>query len=179
MIKAFSRLSRREKIIAYCVLGLISFLVFENLVLVPVGERLNTLNKEIVSQKKQLMRALGVLRQKEWIDQEYNQNVKPIKYSESDQEARAFLQKSIEELARETNLGISSLNFIETAKEEYRKYTVEVSAEATIVNFTNFLFQLERKPQLIRVSDFNISSARADPSRLEVSFSATKIIFPD
>jgi hypothetical protein len=59
--------------------------------------------------------------------------------------------------------------------EFYKKYTVKVNAEAKIPHLTDFLFQVEKENQLIRLTEFNLSPLRSNPSVLRINMTLTKI----
>jgi hypothetical protein len=180
MFKLFSRLSKRERIIVYLLLAVISFLLFDRMVLAPIGKRMNTLNSEITSQKKKLTRFIHIVRQEESIIDEYNEYTKQLNQARSDEGETTAFQKSVEGLTKKTNLSVIKMQPSEVEKAGlYKKYAIKVDAEATAVQLTDFLYQLERDSQLMRVSEFSLSPGRGSLSVLKIYMLITKITLPE
>jgi hypothetical protein len=176
MFKLFSRLSKRERIIVYILLAAISFMLFDRMVLSPIGKRMDALNNEIISQEKKLIKSIHIVQQEESIIDEYNEYTKQLKQAGSDEGEITVFQKNVEELTKKTNLSVINMqpSGVETA-ELYKKYTIKLDAEATAVQLTDFLYQLERGFQLMRVSEFSLSLGRGKPSVLKIYMLITKI----
>ena len=176
MIKLFSRLSKRERIVAYMFFTAVCFLLFDRAILSPVAKRLQALNEEIISQEKKLIGSAHIVQQEETIVREYNEYTKELKQIHSDEAAITVFQKAIEELAKKTNLSIANMQPLEIEKTElYKQYTIKVDAEATAVQLTDFMHQIERSPQLLRVSEFSLSPGKDSLSALKIYMLITKI----
>jgi hypothetical protein len=176
MFKLFSRLSKRERIIVYLLLAAISFLLFDRVVLAPIGKRMDTLNNEIISQEKKLIRSMHIVQQEESIINEYNEYTKQLNQARSDEGEITVFQKSVEELTKKANLSVINMQPSEVEKAGlYKKYAIKLDAEATAVQLTDFLYQLERDSQLMRVSEFSLSQSRGSSSVLKIYMLITKI----
>jgi hypothetical protein len=176
MIKLFSRLSKRERIIAYLLIAAVCFMLFDRAVLSPITMRLEALNAEIVSKEKKLIRSMHIIGQEETITNEYNDYTKELKQVHSDEAAITLFQRSIEDAAKKANLSIRSMQPSEIERSGlYKKYAIKVDAEATAVHLTDFMYQVERSPQLLRISEFSLSPRRGDPSTLNIYMLITKI----
>ena len=176
MIKLFSRLSKRERTIVYLVLAVVCFLLFDRAVLSPITKRLEVLNREIMSHEKKLIRGMHIMQQEDSITREHEECTKELKQVHSDEAVITMFQRSIEELAKKAGLSIINMQPSEIEKSElYKKYTIKLDAEATAVHLTDFMHQLERSPQLFRVSEFSLSPGRGTPSVLKIYMLITKI----
>lgn len=176
MVKIFSRLSKRERFIAYFFIILLSLLLFEKAVLSPINTKLEKLNAKVGFQEKKLLRFLYVLKQKSSIIEEHKKLTEQIKKKLSDKEAITDLQSRIEKFAKKTNLNIVNMQPLsaDTAKFD-KRYAIKVSAETSSVRLADFIYQLEKDPQLIRVREFSLSPKRKDPSVLKVDMLITRI----
>lgn len=176
MLKIFSKLSKRERFIIYFLLAAVFVMLFDRLVLSPVTKRMDALNSEITVQEKKLIKSLRILQQEDLVSAEFNENVKQIKQEGSDEEEMMSFQSSIERLAKKTNLVIINMQPSDIyVSELYKKYTVKVDAEAAIARLADFIYQLERSPQFIRVSEFSLSLAKGSPAVLKIYMLLTKI----
>lgn len=178
MIKLLYRLSKRERVIAYFVFAGLSLLAFDRLVLSPVTNRMRVLNREVISQEKRLVRSLSVIAQEEEILKEYDQQAKKLKQTAGDEEVIMVFQSNLERLAERTGLTIANMRSqaIESG-DQYKRYSVEINARATMAHLADFLFQLERDPQLFRVVEFRLSSIRARRPLLDVRIVISQIRF--
>lgn len=180
MLKILDRLSKREKIIAYSLLGLAFFLIFERLVLVPVTQRLRDLRREISTKERELIRALNILNHEDIIVNQYNEYALPLIQDKSDEETRMAFQSLLERVARDNNFSIVSTEMLGVGSEgDYRKYAIRVTGQARLSDLMDFLFYLERVEGFIRVTEFSLSYAGRRPSLLDVEFTATKVSFKE
>jgi len=176
MLKVLSRLSKRERFIAYFFIVLLSLLLFERVVLSPINTKLEVLATKVETQEKKLLRSLHLLRQKDSIIEEYKKIAEQTKRELSGEEAITVLQSSIEEFAKKTGLNIVNMKPLEIDATKFDKiYAVEVSAEASILRLADFIYQAERDPKLIRVAEFSLSPKKGDTSILKADMLVTMI----
>ena len=176
MLNVFSKLSKRERMIIYFLLVAFGAFLFDKTVLQPVAGRLSALNQEIGEKEKKLIRALHVLQQEEHIIDEHDKHTARLMQEASDEETITAFQSSVEQIAKKTNLNIMNMQPMNVnISEDYKKYSVRVEAEATMVYLADFIFQLERDPQLLRISEINLSPGRRAASFIRINMLITKI----
>lgn len=173
----FSRLSKRERYIAYIVIALIAFVSLERAVFSPVMNKLQRLNKEIILQEGRLEKSINLLALEDSIINEYKEYSQYIKQDSSDEEAIAMLLSTIEKTAENTSVSFLDMKPSSAQKTKYfKKYSVRIEAEAEMTHLVDFMYQLEKLPQLLRVVEFRLSSEKKETSVLKFFIEITEIL---
>lgn len=60
--------------------------------------------------------------------------------------------------------------------EFYKKYTIKIEAEAKVGHLADFIYQLEKSPQLLRVAEFRLSPKKRESSVLKIYMVVTEIL---
>jgi Tfp pilus assembly protein PilO len=107
---------------------------------------------------------------------EYKKFAQSIKQEQSDEETIAILLSSIEKMANNVSVFILDMKPASVEKAEfYKKYAVKIEAEAKISNLTDFIYQLENSPKLLRVSDFRLTPQKKE-TVLKISMTVTEVL---
>ena len=106
MFASISRLSKREKYIAYISFALIVCIIFDRAVIRPVMMKLENLNNETQEQQKKLEKSIYILQQEDSINSEYKKYAQHLKQKISDEEVTAEMLSSIEKIAKSTSVAI-------------------------------------------------------------------------
>lgn len=172
-----SRLSKRERYIVYITVVVVISILFDKVVLSPIIERINKLNREIFIQEKRLEKSLRILAQEELITSEYKKYTQFIRQSRSDEEEIAEFLSDIEKLVRKSSVFLADIKpgSVITAG-PYRKYTVEIKTESKISYLADFIYQLEESPRLFRVKDFRLMPKKKDSTTLKMRMTVTQIL---
>jgi len=164
-----SRLSRRERYMLYFSVAVIAAVFSDKLVFRPVMNKIEYLNKEIVVHEKRLEKSMRILQQDDSITKEYEKYAKYIKQRDSDEEATAIFLSDIEKIAKES--AVSFLNVKPSPPEEagfYKRYIIKIEAEAKINHLIDFIYRLEKAPQLFRVVEFRLSPKAEESDILKI-----------
>jgi Tfp pilus assembly protein PilO len=117
-----------------------------------------------------------ILSQEAAISSEYKKFAQSIKQEQSDEEATASLLSGIEKMAGSVSVFILDMKPNSVEKSEfYKKYSVKIEAEAKISNLTDFIYQLENSPKLLRVSDFRLTPQKKE-TVLKVNMTVTEVL---
>ncbi|UCB57597.1 MAG: type 4a pilus biogenesis protein PilO [Candidatus Omnitrophota bacterium] len=171
------KLSKRERLILYITaIGIIA-VFFDKIVLRQVMSRLNSLNKEIFMQEKILERSLYISSQEEPIAEEYKKYAEDLKQAASDEEEKSKLLSEIGELARKASVFLADIKPAPVKKiGVYKQYTVEIEVESKISFLTDFIYQLEKSPRLLRVRDFRLTPKKKGSSTLMARMTITQVL---
>jgi len=176
MLKLLSRLSKRERVIAYSLLTAVFIMLFDRSVISPITKKLESLNEQIAAQEKKLIRTVHILQQEEAITGQYDELTGKIKQAGSDEAVMIGFQSVIEKLASKAKVSINNMQPSEPEKGDiYKRYAVRIDAEATIAHLTDFIYQIERDHQLIRVSEFSLAPLRGNPAILKANMLVTTV----
>jgi len=154
----FSRISQREKYILYVSIVVIGFVFIDRVILSPVMKVLDNLDKETLIQEGELEKSVRIVNNEDSITTEYNKDVQNLKKSSSNEEEIAALSSEIEELARKTSVLIKSIKPLSTEESNlYTKYKIDIEVETEMPYLMDFIYQLEKSLQLIKVDKISLS----------------------
>lgn len=173
------RLKKRERAILYLVLILVIVSLIYNFIFEPLINKRQLLNQEILKKQVNLKKYLALLSQKEEIKQEFAQFSKNLKAKASEEQEMAEILSQIEDLSRHSTVHISQIkpqgfkNF-----KTYKEFLVEIKAEAKIENLSQFIYNLQSPPQLLRTKKLLLNTKSTAPDILEATILIAKISLP-
>ncbi|MDD5408583.1 MAG: type 4a pilus biogenesis protein PilO [Candidatus Omnitrophica bacterium] len=171
-----SRLSKKERRLFYIAVTVVAVVFLDRVVFRPVLNKLESFNGKISLEEKKLEKSLLILGQEAAITQEYKKFAQSIKQEQSDEETIASLLSSIEKMAKSVSVFILDMKPAPVEKAEfYKKYAVKIEAEAKISNLTDFIYQLENSPNLLRVADFRITPQKKE-TVLKINMTVTEVL---
>ncbi|MFA6129367.1 MAG: type 4a pilus biogenesis protein PilO [Candidatus Omnitrophota bacterium] len=171
-----SRLSKKERRLFYIAVTVVAVVFLDRVVFRPVLNKLESFNGKISLEEKKLEKSLLILGQESAITQEYKKFAQSIKQEQSDEETIASLLSSIEKMAKSVSVFILDMKPAPVEKAEfYKKYAVKIEAEAKISNLTDFIYQLENSPNLLRVADFRITPQKKE-TVLKINMTVTEVL---
>jgi Tfp pilus assembly protein PilO len=171
-----SRLSKKEKRLFYITVAIVSIVFLDRVVFKPVINKLESFNGKISVEEKKLEKSMLILAQEQAITSEYKKFAENIKQEQSDEEAIAILLSYLEKMANSVSVFILDMKPAPVEKSEfYKKYAVKIEAEAKISNLTDFIYQLENSPKLLRVSDFRLTPQKKE-TVLKINMTVTEVL---
>jgi len=171
-----SRLSKKERRLFYIAVTVVAVVFLDRVVFRPVLNKLESFNGKISLEEKKLEKSLLILGQEPAIREEYKKFAQSIKQEQSDEETIASLLSSIEKMAKSVSVFILDMKPAPVEKAEfYKKYAVKIEAEAKISNLTDFIYQLENSPNLLRVADFRITPQKKE-TVLKINMTVTEVL---
>ncbi len=171
-----SRLSKKEKRLFYITVAIVSIVFLDRAVFKPVINKLESFNGKISVEEKKLEKSMLILAQEQAITSEYKKFAENIKQEQSDEEAIAILLSYLEKMANSVSVFILDMKPAPVEKSEfYKKYAVKIEAEAKISNLTDFIYQLENSPKLLRVSDFRLTPQKKE-TVLKINMTVTEVL---
>lgn len=171
-----SRLSKKEKRLFYITVTIIACVFLDRIVFRPVMNKLESFNGKISLEEKKLEKSMHILAQEPVITSEYKKFAQSIKQDQSDEETIASLLSSIEKMAGSVSVFILDMKPNPVDKSEfYKKFSVKIEVEAKISNLTDFIYQLENSPRLLRVSDFRLTPQKKE-TVLKINMTVTEVL---
>lgn len=175
----FSRISQREKYILYISIVVIGFVFIDKVILSPVMKVLDNLDKQTLVQEGELEKSVRIVNNEDSITAEYNKDVQNLKKSSSNEEEIAAMSSEIEELARKTSVLIKSIKPLSTEESSlYTKYKIDIEVETEMPYLMDFIYQLEKSPQLIKVDKISLSPQKKNSPVLKAFLVISKSLIP-
>lgn len=176
----FTNLTRREKRIFYLTIAVIAFSLAYNFIIEPPSAKWSQLNQQIVKKEIELKRNIIYLQQKDRIKQGYGKYADYIRRSGSDEEEMAILLNTVEQQARSSGIHIANIRPkpIQTLG-LYNKYILEMNCEAQMERYIEFIYNLQKSAQLIRVEKIKLTSQGKGNPLLNARLVITKVLIAD
>ncbi len=176
----FSKLSKREKYILYISIIIVASVFIDRVMISPVMRVLNNLSEEISVHEKKLERSMRIWNEGDSIRSEYERNMLSLKKILSDEEEIAGLSSEIEKLGRKTAVLIKNIKPLPIEEGTlYTQYKINIEAEAEMPFLMDFIYQLEKSPQLLKVNRFSLTPKNKQSAALKVNLLVTKVLIPD
>lgn len=174
-----SHLSKREKTIFYaCLAAAFTFTTY-NFLLMPISKKMEELSQKIEAKKVKLEKSSLILGKKGKIEERYNKYVDNLRLKGTDEEEVAAFLSEIESLAQKNNVRISDMKPRPSKKIDfYKKFTVDLEAEGDINQITQFIYQIQDTPQLLRVDKLRLETKSSQSQALKSYMSISKVLIP-
>lgn len=171
-----ANLFKREKIFFFLAISAVALSLISNFLLKPVIAKWDLINGKILNKEIELKRKAKYLNQKDRVKSIYQEYSEYVKEKVSDEEALAALLNRLEEEAGASGIKIIDIRPKPTKDMTlYKKYTLELTCETTIEKCINFVYNLQKSPQLIRVEMLNLASPGKDKPLLNVRMAISAI----
>lgn len=175
----WSNLSKREKTIFYfCVTIALTFTAY-NFLVMPISKKMEGLSQKIEAKKVKLEKNSLILEKKGKIEEKYNKYASSLRLKGTDEEETAGFLFEIENSAQKNNVRISDMKPRPPRKIDfYKKFTVDLEAEGDINQLTQFIYQIQNTPQLLRVDKLRLETKTSQSQSLKSYLSISKVAIP-
>lgn len=174
-----AQLSRRERILAFVTVFVIILAGLINFVILPLGNKWQRMNAQILALHTKLNRYLRILAQQKIIEARYSQYADYLKLKVSDEEVQAQVLQEVENLGRKS--GVSLTNIIPSTLEDrdfYRQFQVRIELEADILSLCRFLYEIQKSKQLLGISRLSIATKGGAGELLRCLLQLDKVFLP-
>lgn len=171
-------LSKREKQLALITLLIVSVAIIYVILIAPLSAGWRNLNKQIQSKVDILEKDYKILANQQMLASEYDKLSKHAKSPGSEEQAVANTLTFIENVSRNDSCLIVNIKPAGiTNAGSYKEMLIDVSAEATMEQFSKFLYDVENpRDNLINVKRFTISAKSGQTGTLKGVFLISKIL---
>jgi len=153
-LNQWRQMTGRQKILIYITCGIVGVFLMERFFFTSLRSKAKELNRQIKAEEANLKIGLEIQKRKERATKDYQDYRSFLSATEkSEKELFTGFLREIENLAQKSGLSILNL----TPKNEpqnlkdYKKYTAELRAEASLENFIKFLEDLQNNSLLIKL----------------------------
>jgi Tfp pilus assembly protein PilO len=173
MIKRF--LTKREKIIFYLTIAIVTFSVVFNFFLAPLLSKISTLNREIRTTRAKFRKYSWLLAQKDQLHDKYNQLALQFRLPQVGSDALVGVLSELENLARDANIRLVDIRPQGEGKRDLSKgILVDLRTEGTMEGYLKFIYGIENSLLLLQIKKVQLS-AKVNSPTLEGSFSISQL----
>jgi len=174
-----SHLSKREKVILYAVISIVSLAVLDRLIIYPISFKIKSLEDEIKDKESRIKTDLHILSQKDRILADSSKYGSFLASSKSEEEETTSLLKEIEDMANKSAIYLvdmkpAGLKNIGRAK----KFMVGLNCEAQMEQLVDFMYNVENSNKLLTIEKYDISPKSRESSVAKCNIAISKIVMP-
>lgn len=174
----FSRLTKREKLLAALTISVVMALALFIFIVDPAYKKWLELGGDVKSANARLLKNLKLLANKNNLEKEYDKYKQYIQKGAAEEEEVSSILKEIEATAAASSVNITSIKPKGTKSfKEYKKFTVEVAGEAKLSGFLKFIYDLEGSKKLLKVERLVLTLKNAQSDTLRGTLIIRKISF--
>jgi Tfp pilus assembly protein PilO len=171
------RLSKREKLIFYGAIFVISLTILDRLIISPVFYKIKSLNEELAEKEKSIKRNLHIVAQKDKILAEKEKYASLLGSLKSEEEEMTTILKEIENLANK-----SSVYLVDMKPADFKtmgtskKYIINLNCEAQMEQIASFMYNIEDSNKLLMIEKYQVSPKSKESSVAKCNMSISKIV---
>ena len=173
-----ARLSKRERIIFFCAVFILSLTLLDRLVIHPIFYKIRSLDKEIEEMKTGIKKNLHILAHKERILADRSKYSSFAGGTESGEEKATSVLKEIENLADKAAIYLIDMKPAGIKETDAsRKFSIDLNCEAQMEQLVDFMHSVESSDTLLTIEKYQISPKSKDLSvaRCKVTISTILI----
>ncbi len=175
--KIISRLAKREKMVLYTAVAVLSITVMDRGIISPFLSKIKSLDTDIQKKEKEIKNALHVLGLKNRISAEIVQYASYIGGAQSEEEHVTLLLKEIEIIASKSSVYLVDMKPA-GAKNTAAcvKYMVTVNIESAMDKLIDFMYAIESSNKLLTVQKYQVSPKNQDSNVAKCSMTIFKTV---
>ncbi len=180
LIGFVKKLSKRERIVFYSAVAVVSLMLLDRLVVGPVFGKLKSLDEQIVTATEGINRDVRILAQKDRIALQLTAYKGMLVPEGTKEEEFSDLMKEVETLANKNGVSLldmkpGDIRVLDGAKQ----YLVSLNCEAPFNKLVDFLYGIESSKKMLKTDRFQLSlKSKQDPG-IKCSITIVKIILPN
>jgi Tfp pilus assembly protein PilO len=176
---SISHLSKREKIVFYVAIIVISATILDRLIITPIWSKVTSLTKEIAETEQSIETNSRILAQKDRILSESAKYASFLNSNKTEDEEITALLKDIETIATKASVYLADMKPA-AAKEAgvAKKYSVTATCEGQMDQIIDFIYNIESSNKLLVLEKYEISPKSKESSLAQVTMTIAKTVIP-
>jgi hypothetical protein len=172
------RLSKKDKVIFYVAVGVVSLLILDRAIISPVFSKIRSLNQEIQDRQVNIKKNLRILAQKDRIV------TQGAKYSSflgasnvSDDEQVTLVLKELESLANKSSVYLVDMKpggIKESGSS--KRILINLNCEAQMEQLVDFMYNMENSNSLISIEKYQLTPKSKESSVAKCSIAVYKVV---
>jgi hypothetical protein len=180
ILSKIQKLSRREKVVFYGALIIVSFALADRLIVRTFFGILTSLDKRIQDKDTQIKAGLRVMAQKARIELQYANYKSYLVTSKIENEEFTSILKMLDSLAP-AQPGFDLVDMKPAGVKESvgaKKYLVTLNCEGTMEKLAEFLYNIETATKLLTVEKFELTPKSKDTNLARCSLTISNLVLP-
>lgn len=175
----FAKLSKKERLILYVVIFIVSLVMLDRLIVSPVLSKMNSLDKEIKKKEAEIKKDLRIVARKDRILAENVKYSSFLDVFESKEDQAASSLKEIEDYADKASVYLVDMK-PSSVKESgaSKKYLINLNCEAQMEQLISFMYNIENSKELLTIERFQVSPKARGSSVAKCNMVISKTITP-
>ena len=174
-----TRLSKREKLVLYGTVIVVSVTVMDRLVIAPIFDKMRSLDKEIEDKETSIRRNQHILAQQNRILAESSKYDSLTKSLKSSEDVMTSFLKEIENLANKSQVYVVDLKPGDVKNlGSVKKYLANVNCEAQPEQLAEFMYSIENSNELLTIERYQISPKSIESSIAKCSMTISRTVVP-
>lgn len=173
-------LPKRERIILYVAISIISLSVLDRLIIDPILNKLKTLNEGIEEKEAGIKRNLRILAHKDAIIAESAKYGAFLDNYETEEEEVTSILKEVEALANKESVYLVDMAPRRGASEmgESIEYSITLTCEAPMEQIIKFMHDIENSHRLLTIRRYELGPKSRDSNKAQCSMTVSKLVIP-
>ncbi|MDP3042456.1 MAG: hypothetical protein Q8N62_07060 [Candidatus Omnitrophota bacterium] len=172
------RLSKKDKIIFYIAVFIVSLLILDQAIISPVFSKIRSLNKELQDKQSDIKKNLRILAQKDRIlaqGAKYNSLLGDFKMN--DDEQVTLLLKELESLANKSSVYLVDMKPSGIKESGSSKMIlINLNCEAQMEQLVDFMYNMENSNSLISIEKYQLTPKTKESSVAKCSIAVYKVV---
>lgn len=151
-------LNKREKVIFFTLLGVIGFSLIFKLVIEPIWDDNERLNREIAFSRMKLKKYVQLLADKDFIKSRYSAlGISGALPGQGGEGSALSTLGELENIARQSNVRIVDMRPQRQNQDRFAETIIELRLQGTMEAFVRFMYSVENSLQLMKIQKFQLS----------------------
>lgn len=177
LLTAISRLSKKDKLLLYVAIIIVSLLLFDWLVIRTFSGLTAGLDKQIQDKEAQIRTDLKILAQKQRIEIQRANYGSYLGLGTTDNEEFTLILKEVETLANKA--GINLVDMKPGGVKESgssKKYQITLNCEGTMEKIAEFMYEVETAKKLFTVEKYEMTPKSKDTALVKCSMTISNLV---
>jgi len=174
-----TKLSKRERTIFYCTLGVVTMVLLDRTILSPIIDKVNHLSETIQAKEEAIEQSQLIVTQEERIKGETSLYAPYLVKPKSEEKTITAFLKGVETLAKKSSVYLID---IKPAGKDIEgntiQYFVKLNFEAQMEQVVNFFYNVSNFEELIKIENFEIQPKSVGSSVVVCSTTISKSVIP-
>ena len=157
ILSFITRLTKRERIIFYTTIGIVSLVLLDRMILSPILDRVNSLSESIQAKEESIEQSLIIVNQEERIEGESSLYTSFLSEPQTEEKTITAFLKEVETLAKKSSVYLIDIK--PSGKEvegTVVQHFVKLNFEAQMEQVFNFFYNVTNFEMLIKIEDYQV-----------------------
>jgi len=180
IVSFVTKLSKRERIIFYVTVSLVSLVLVDKFILSPIFNKISYLTEIINEQEESIQQSMLIVTQEKRIKDETKRYALYLSKPQTEEKQITEFLKEIENIAKRSSVYLVDMKPSNTLVESNStQYFVRLNFEAKMEEVMNFFYHVSNYKQLIKIEEFLLKPKTEGSNIISCTLSISKSIVPE